>query len=268
MSGSSRKGRPPLSQNQAKTRSATSATIDSPHRGLFGASQKQSHTAHDDGESNDNWKRAIEAFQMTFQKAFKDLQESLQKLESELGKAIEFQSKRIDDLFDKMATNDTQLKDMQQKLSDLENKITTKDSDVNKLERMTRRNNFRIVGVPSTTGEDCEEFVRTKVFPLFQDSPDMSIERCHRDGRGTSDHPPHILIRCLSYKSKLHVMKYRRAALQDQRFFIVDDLTRVDLLEKKKWATKVKELYDSGTKLRFTGGKWRDSTGKPYNFQN
>lgn len=62
-------------------------------------------------------------------------------------------------------------------------------------------------------------------------------------------------------------MKHRRAALEDQGYFIVDDLTKSDLSEKKKWAAQVKGLYESGTKLRFTGSGWRDSSGKPYEFQ-
>ena len=62
-------------------------------------------------------------------------------------------------------------------------------------------------------------------------------------------------------------MRNRRQALQGENFFIVDDLTRVDLAEKKKWAPQVKVLYDRGTRLRFAGGKWRDSAGKPFVFE-
>ena len=61
-------------------------------------------------------------------------------------------------------------------------------------------------------------------------------------------------------------MRNRRVALQGQNFFIGDDLTKVDLLEKKKWSQKVKELYDSGTKLIFSAGKWRDGSGRPFEF--
>ena len=65
---------------------------------------------------------------------------------------------------------------------------------------------------------------------------------------------------------KSYVMRNRRTALEGQNFFIVDDLTKADLQEKKKWTPQVTELYTRGTKLRFSGGKWRDHSGKPYNF--
>ncbi|KAJ8038731.1 hypothetical protein HOLleu_16238 [Holothuria leucospilota] len=138
--------------------------------------------------------------------------------------------------------------------------------DTNKLERFSRRNNFRIVGIPVTENENCEESVKEKVFPLFKDAPDLHIERCHRDGRAPPGRSPHILVRCLSYKAKSFIMRYRRSALQGQSFFIVDDLTRLDLAEKKKWSSKVKDLYERGVKLTFSGGKWRDATGKPFEF--
>lgn len=51
---------------------------------------------------------------------------------------------------------------------------------------------------------------------------------------------------------------------ENKSFFIVDDLTRIDLKEKKKQADKVTEPYNQGT--RFFGGKWRDASGKPYQF--
>ncbi|KAJ8018113.1 hypothetical protein HOLleu_44072 [Holothuria leucospilota] len=65
---------------------------------------------------------------------------------------------------------------------------------------------------------------------------------------------------------KVDIMKKRRTVLNGKPFSIVDDLTKMDLTERKKWAPQVKQLYDSGTRLRFSGGKWRDSAGKSYIF--
>ena len=131
---------------------------------------------------------------------------------------------------------------------------------------MSRRNNFRVIGIPVTTGEDCEKIIKDKVFALFEGSPEISVERCHRDGRGGNDRPPHILVRCLSYKDKVMIMKQRRRVLENQSYFRVDDLTKQDLMEKKKGAQKASELFQQGTKLHFSGGKWRDTSGKPYQF--
>lgn len=62
-----------------------------------------------------------------------------------------------------MAAKDIQYEDLRARISALESLVTTKVSEINKLERMSRRNNLRIVGVPVTAGEDCKELVKTKV---------------------------------------------------------------------------------------------------------
>lgn len=51
-------------------------------------------------------------------------------------------------------------------------------------------------------------------------------------------------------------MKKRRTVLNRKAFFIVDDLTKMDLTERKKWVLQVKQLYDNGARLHFSGGKW------------
>lgn len=48
-----------------------------------------------------------------------------------------------------------------------------------KVEHFTRRNNFRVVGIPVSEKEDCEDLVKEKLFSLFEDTSDLSIERCH-----------------------------------------------------------------------------------------
>ncbi|KAJ8030233.1 hypothetical protein HOLleu_26580 [Holothuria leucospilota] len=122
------------------------------------------------------------------------------------------------------------------KITQLENALAQKNEDINKLERMSRRNNFRIVGYPMSQGENVETIVQNEIIPLFGDSQEMVVERCHRDGRGANGRPPHILVRCLSYRMKVNVMKNRRIALSGKDYFVVDDLTKTDLAERKKWA--------------------------------
>ena len=61
-------------------------------------------------------------------------------------------------------------------------------------------------------------------------------------------------------------MKQAKSALKDVGHFIIDDLTKADLAEKKKWAKQVKELYDKGNKLKFSAGKWR-MNGQAFTFR-
>ena len=93
------------------------------------------------------------------------------------------------------------------------------------------------------------------------------VERAHRDGRRMDGRPRHILIKLLSYRDKVDIMRRARETLKNERYFIVDDLTPMDLAEKKKWNKKVQELYRNGTKLRFYAGKWRTAGGVVFNFQ-
>ena len=57
-------------------------------------------------------------------------------------------------------------------------------------------------------------------------------------------------------------MRSWRQCLNDESYKIVDDLTKIDLEEKKRWTQEVSELYKNGVKLRFVGGLWRDRHGK------
>ena len=92
------------------------------------------------------------------------------------------------------------------------------------------------------------------------------VERAHRDGRRNETKPRHMLIKLLSYRDKVEVMRSARDALKNDRYFITDDLTPFDLQEKQKWVKQVQELYKAGTKMRFYAGKWRQLGGNPYKF--
>ena len=95
---------------------------------------------------------------------------------------------------------------------------------------------------------------------------DVAVEHAHRDGRAPHGRSPHILVKLLSYRDKIEIMKQAKSALKDTGYFILDDLTKADLTEKKKWSKQVKELYDQGKKLKFSAGKWRRN-GQPFTFR-
>lgn len=265
--GEKRKGRPPLT-NKVSSRSGNAL-----HQTRLTTSLGLALPPDEDIDSDmigETWRTAITDFQKTMEHALSKIQESFIKLESDLNIAIEFQSDRIDILETKMAAKDKFCDDLLQRISVLENAASSAAIHNNKNERMSRRNNFRIVGIPFNDNEVCDDIITSTIFPPFGDTGDLdvTIERCHRDGKGYNGHPPHILVRCLSYKTKVFIMKNRRSALEGKPFFIVDDLSKVDLAEKKKWAKEVKDLYSKGTKLRFVGGKWRNASGTPYDFSS
>ena len=135
---------------------------------------------------------------------------------------------------------------------------------INKMERHSRRSNLRIVGYKTMEGEDCLKIAQD-VFAKVGVA-DCQLERAHRDGRFTPGRDRHILVKLSFFQDKLKILQNYRGALAQESYFIIDDLTKFDLQEKRKWAPRVKELFRQGTRLRFSAGAWRHNNGKPYDF--
>ena len=143
--------------------------------------------------------------------------------------------------------------------------ITVSHSEhINTNERFLRKNNVRIVGFQSAANEDCRQ-IASAVFKNIL-KRDVKIERAHRDGRTYHNRSQHVLVKCSNYEDKFDLLKLSRRALSDQPTFLVDDLTKNDLHERKKWSAPVKQLYSAGVKLKFYNGKWRGEGGRPYTF--
>ena len=257
------RGRPPLTQRPETPKRKQTTPV---HRPSSSTGTRSPLVDQQENSGIPSWQTAFDSFKTVVEGSIASVQDAIKQLHLDLGQAIEFQSKRIDDIETKMAAIGNDHVNFSAKISQLEDALLKKDEEINKLERMSRRNNFRIVGVPQVNGENVESIVKDQILPLF-DIPGIVIERCHRDGRGANGRPPHILVRCLSYPMKVDIMKRRRTILNEKPFFIVDDLTKVDLAERKKWAPQVKQLFDNGTRLRFSGGKWRDGAGRPFAFE-
>lgn len=199
-------------------------------------------------------------FEQMMNKAMKNMLESLQKVE----KALEFEGLRINDLEQKNKELKSRLGKMEKAYNDLEQRVSNQDREANKAERFSRRNNLRIVGIEESTGDQTEDCV-VKVEDILSTKFNMNIkvERAHRDGK-KGDKPRHILVKTLSIREKVDIMKKSREALNKEKYYIVDDLTLADLTEKKKYKKQVQDLFMKGTKLRFYAGVWRGDGGVPY----
>ena len=206
-------------------------------------------------------------FENMIRKAVDSFIAKLEDLESSLGASLEFERRRIDTLQSNQDKMMKQINDMEKEMSVLKSQIAQQEIAANKSERFSRRNNIRLVGIPEPAEghqEDCIQIIEKILQTRFSIS--SKVERAHRDGKKVEGRPRHILIKLLSYRDKVDVMRKNREALKDDRYFIVDDLTPVDLREKQKHSKQVQDLYKAGTKLRFYAGKWRKLGGTPYNF--
>ncbi|KAJ8030345.1 hypothetical protein HOLleu_26734 [Holothuria leucospilota] len=94
--------------------------------------------------------------------------------------------------------------------------------------------------------------------------PSCQIERAHRDWRVVNGRGTHLLVKLSSYQDKITVLKNARRALEDKSYYIIEDLTRADLQDKRRWNQKVQTLYQRGTKNKFTAGLWCGRDGTPY----
>ena len=198
-------------------------------------------------------------FERMMKEAVGSMMESIQRVE----RALEFEGLRINDLEKKNKALETRLSKMEAAFGEMEHRVQLHDMEANTNDRTARRNNFRVVGIPELADdkEDCGKVVSDILRSKFK--MNIQVERAHRDGR-RGDRPRHILVKTLSYQEKVAIMKEAREALREQKYYIVDDMTRKDLESKKKHAKKVQDLYQKGTKLRFYAGQWRGDGGAPY----
>ncbi|XP_072173113.1 uncharacterized protein [Diadema setosum] len=152
---------------------------------------------------------------------------------------------------------------MEKAYLEVQQKLAHQEAEVNKAERFSRRNNCRFVGIPESRSEeeDCIEIVENILRTKFK--ADIKVERAHRDGK-KGDRPRHIIFKTLSYREKVQIMKASRQALQEEKYYVTDDLSKRDLETKRKHAKEVQELYKKGVKLRFYAGQWRGNGGAPY----
>lgn len=192
--------------------------------------------------------QSFESLQQDFAQTIEDLQQSVEELKAE----------------------NVELK---RKCTSLENRMKTlehnRDSHaelINKNERFSRRNNIRIVGYVSQDGENCLDLAQSVLEEIGL--PSCKLERAHRDGRFVPGRERHILVKLSYYQDKVTALKSARRALANKNYYIIDDLTKTDLAEKRKWKGKVQELFQSGTRLHFAGGRWRGNDGKPFNFDS
>ncbi|KAJ8027348.1 hypothetical protein HOLleu_32474 [Holothuria leucospilota] len=191
------------------------------------------------------------------------MHDDLRSLEINFEKAIEFFTKRVEDLESREKLNSDRIKALEDEVQKMKQVDLEQADRINVQERFSRRSNTRIVGFPCTENESCEGIVKSVMEKVGVSN--VRIERAHRDGRLNPTRPRHILAKLSFYQDKITALKHQRRALENEPFFITDDLTKRDLQEKRKWASQVTQLYNQGTKLRFSAGKWRDSSGGDFN---
>ena len=214
------------------------------------------------------FQKTTERFENMIRNAVESFLEKLDQLKLNMEASLEFERKRVDDLVKDQNEMKTKVKAMEKEIVVLQLEVQRNKVANNTSERFSRRNNVRLVGVqeaPQGVREDPVTIVEEILLSKF--TVNTKVERAHRDGKKVDGRPRHILLKFLSYREKVDVMRRARETLKDENYFFTDDLTPTDLEEKKKWSKRVQEMYHKGTKLRFFSGKWRQAGGIPFNFE-
>ena len=195
------------------------------------------------------------------------LKNDMKTFKDDIAEALEFQSKDITELKEETVKMKTETENQWGYLFAHRKYIQRLTDDINKVERYTRKNNLRIVGLPEKEGENSLDIrmIVTDIFSTKFGMEYVEIERVHRDGKrykgpGAS-RPRHVLVKLLRYSDKMKIFRGWRQCLKGEAYKIVDDLTKFDYEEKKRWSSEVTELYKNGKKLRFVNGVWRDNQG-------
>ncbi|KAJ8039439.1 hypothetical protein HOLleu_17158 [Holothuria leucospilota] len=76
-----------------------------------------------------------------------------------------------------------------------------------------------------------------------------NVDRAHRDGRISQNRSRHILVKVSDFQDKVNILRSARQALSAESFYIIDDLTKINLKEQRKWLSKVNQLYQNGLRL-------------------
>ncbi len=184
------------------------------------------------------------------------------------GKAIQVVQSDIADLQKETKSHDTTMKDVKTLLDKAKGEIDRLRECNNKLERFSRRNNLRLVGIPEKSDEDVEKLLSDILRDKFS-MPDVVIERAHRVGppsdrsehganRQRTDRPPrprHIVFKVLNYKDKAQILKQKREKLGNETYYITDDQTDEDMATKRRLQPVIDKAKQENKRWRYTQGK-------------
>lgn len=149
-----------------------------------------------------------------------------------------------------------ELVQLKKALGTAQSTVYTLQDKTNSLERYSRRNNMRLVGIEETTGEDPMALVKAVLCDDFEmESP--QVERAHRvgkprqiDGKKTR----HIIFKLRHFDDKLNILRKKWEVLKDKPHYIVDDLTDADLEAKQRLKPVMDEARRQKKTVKFSKG--------------
>jgi len=84
----------------------------------------------------------------------------------------------------------------------------------------------------------------------------LFVEKCYRTGRAIEGKPPrHIVIKVEKFEDKINIMKKKREALKNEKIFLNDDLTPLDLMTRNDLQPVIAKIKEEKKRWHFRNGK-------------
>ena len=173
---------------------------------------------------------------------------------TEISKACEFLASSVLAVETKVKALEDDSQIVTKKLEELQKKVLDYGDEMNKLERFSRRNNLRILGMAEERKEDTLEVVTNLLKEKFN-FQEVELERAHRVGKPTPGRTRQIIFKLLRYTDKIAIHRSAKDALKGTNLRIVDDLTKADLDRKISLHPIMNQAYNDGKKVRFYDGR-------------
>ncbi|KAK7929944.1 hypothetical protein WMY93_006339 [Mugilogobius chulae] len=171
----------------------------------------------------------------------------------ELMHSMEFQSKQLKDVTDKMNIGQVKIKKLEKENADLKEKCL-------QLETYQRRWNLRVAGVPERGVEDTKKLVVdlfSQVSPSIAAHLPLTLDIAHRLGprSGEANANRRIIVRFLSRAHRDQVWRDARTSelLRERKITVSEDLTQQTKDERNKLWPLVEKARKEGKRAGFRG---------------
>ena len=172
----------------------------------------------------------------------------------DITESLNFQDTRIKTNETDIASIKTTVIDNTSEIEALKTAVYKLQAENNNLERYTRSFNLRFLNVAEVNDENCRDTLNSLLQQHLGTSGD-AIENCHRTGAKKTGTPRHIIARFHSRVERTKVIRSARNADPRLPFIVMDDLTPVDLTEKRRVGPVMKRLYEDGKRPSFRAGR-------------
>lgn len=201
-----------------------------------------------------------EHFEEKFDERMGGMEERLASIDirtAEQGKAINVVQRDIAEVQQTQKKYAKEVESLKSTLVSAENAVRQLEDKSNALERYSRRNNLRLVGIPEQDGENPADLVQG----VLKDDLGMEsvgLESAHRVGKARTidgKKTRHLIFKLTRFTDKIAILQKKREALNGKDYYITDDLTDSDMEKKRALRPVMEEARKKHQSVKFVKGQ-------------